>query len=178
MTDLFDPCEFNGLKLSNRIALSPLTRTRSNDAGEAGPLQALYYAQRATAGLLITEATRSQLDDADSWKERGTAELEGKRLEQNGHQVGEQNDTEQGVAESRTTGEIGGPVARVHVSHCHHVPRTGKGQRLMPERDSLRHMDRMVGLGQARKRARIAPRGEITDRTRRCGAHGRSARAH
>ena len=57
MTDLFDPCEFNGLKLQNRIALSPLTRTRSNDAGEAGALQALYYAQRASAGLLITEAT-------------------------------------------------------------------------------------------------------------------------
>lgn len=57
MTDLFDPCEFNGFKLQNRIALSPLTRTRSNDAGEAGPLQALYYAQRASAGLLITEAT-------------------------------------------------------------------------------------------------------------------------
>jgi N-ethylmaleimide reductase len=57
MTDLFDPCEFNGLRLQNRITLSPLTRTRSNDAGEAGALQALYYAQRATAGLLITEAT-------------------------------------------------------------------------------------------------------------------------
>jgi 2,4-dienoyl-CoA reductase-like NADH-dependent reductase (Old Yellow Enzyme family) len=36
MSDLFDPCEFNGLRLQNRIALSPLTRTRSNDAGEAG----------------------------------------------------------------------------------------------------------------------------------------------
>ena len=58
MTDLFDPCEFNGIRLQNRIALSPLTRTRSNDAGEAGPLQALYYAQRATAGLLITEGTQ------------------------------------------------------------------------------------------------------------------------
>ncbi|MFC3071460.1 alkene reductase [Phenylobacterium soli] len=57
MTDLFDPCEFNGVRLKNRIALSPLTRTRSNDAGEAGELQALYYAQRASAGLLITEAT-------------------------------------------------------------------------------------------------------------------------
>ena len=57
MTDLFQPCEFNGFKLQNRIVLSPLTRTRSNNAGEAGPLQALYYAQRATAGLLITEAT-------------------------------------------------------------------------------------------------------------------------
>jgi N-ethylmaleimide reductase len=57
MTDLFSPCEFNGIRLQNRIVLSPLTRTRSDDAGHAGPLQALYYAQRASAGLLITEAT-------------------------------------------------------------------------------------------------------------------------
>lgn len=57
MTDLFDPCEFNGLKLQNRIALSPLTRTRADMAGRVGELQATYYAQRATAGLLITEAT-------------------------------------------------------------------------------------------------------------------------
>jgi N-ethylmaleimide reductase len=57
MTDLFDPCEFNGLRLQNRIVLSPVTRARANDAGEVGALQALYYAQRASAGLLITEAT-------------------------------------------------------------------------------------------------------------------------
>lgn len=56
-TDLFDPCEFNGLRLRNRIALSPLTRTRADMAGKVGPLQAAYYAQRASAGLLITEAT-------------------------------------------------------------------------------------------------------------------------
>jgi N-ethylmaleimide reductase len=56
-TDLFDPCEFNGLALSNRIVLSPLTRARADMEGNAGPLQATYYAQRASAGLLITEAT-------------------------------------------------------------------------------------------------------------------------
>jgi N-ethylmaleimide reductase len=56
-TDLFDPFEANGLKLQNRIALSPLTRTRADMAGKVGALQATYYAQRATAGLLITEAT-------------------------------------------------------------------------------------------------------------------------
>jgi N-ethylmaleimide reductase len=56
-TDLFRPCAFNGLQLQNRIALSPLTRTRADMDGNAGPLQATYYAQRASAGLLITEAT-------------------------------------------------------------------------------------------------------------------------
>ena len=56
-TDLFDPCEFNGVALSNRIVLSPLTRARADMDGNAGPLQATYYAQRASAGLLITEAT-------------------------------------------------------------------------------------------------------------------------
>jgi len=57
MTDLFDPFDANGLRLQNRIALSPLTRTRADMAGKVGALQAEYYAQRATAGLLITEAT-------------------------------------------------------------------------------------------------------------------------
>lgn len=56
-TDLFSPCEFNGLRLKNRIVMSPLTRTRADGDGNPGPLQALYYSQRASAGLLITEAT-------------------------------------------------------------------------------------------------------------------------
>ena len=56
-TDLFDPCQFNGLTLQNRIVLSPLTRTRAAMDGSPGPLQATYYSQRASAGLLITEAT-------------------------------------------------------------------------------------------------------------------------
>ena len=57
-TDLFDSCEFNGLALSNRIALSPLTRARADMDGNAGPLQAAYYAQRASAGLIVAEATQ------------------------------------------------------------------------------------------------------------------------
>jgi N-ethylmaleimide reductase len=56
-TDLFSPCEFNGLRLKNRIVLSPLTRARADMAGNPGALQATYYAQRASAGLLISEAT-------------------------------------------------------------------------------------------------------------------------
>jgi N-ethylmaleimide reductase len=56
-TDLFKPYTVNGLTLRNRIAMSPLTRTRADGDGNPGPLQATYYAQRASAGLLITEAT-------------------------------------------------------------------------------------------------------------------------
>ncbi len=56
-TDLFSPCEFNGVRLQNRIALSPLTRARADNDGNPGEMQATYYAQRASAGLLITEAT-------------------------------------------------------------------------------------------------------------------------
>ena len=56
-TDLFDPVVLNGLSLSNRIAMSPLTRARAASDGTPGELQATYYGQRASAGLLITEAT-------------------------------------------------------------------------------------------------------------------------
>jgi N-ethylmaleimide reductase len=56
-TDLFSPCTFNGLRLANRIVMSPLTRARADMAGNAGALQATHYRQRASAGLIITEAT-------------------------------------------------------------------------------------------------------------------------
>ena len=56
MPSLFDPTTAGDLQLANRIVMAPLTRNRSPEA-IPGPLTALYYAQRATAGLLITEAT-------------------------------------------------------------------------------------------------------------------------
>lgn len=55
-TDLFDPVTVGAWKLSNRIVMAPLTRARAGDDGVPGDLQALYYAQRAGAGLLISEA--------------------------------------------------------------------------------------------------------------------------
>ncbi|MCC6919240.1 MAG: alkene reductase [Alphaproteobacteria bacterium] len=57
MTDLFDPWAYKGVRLQNRIAFSPVTRSRADAEGNAGPLQATYYAQRASAGLIFTEAT-------------------------------------------------------------------------------------------------------------------------
>jgi N-ethylmaleimide reductase len=56
MTTLFDPVQAGGLSLANRIVMAPLTRNRAPGA-EPTPMMATYYAQRASAGLLITEAT-------------------------------------------------------------------------------------------------------------------------
>jgi N-ethylmaleimide reductase len=56
MASLFDPVRAGDLQLSNRIVMAPLTRNRAPNAVPT-PLMAEYYAQRASAGLLITEAT-------------------------------------------------------------------------------------------------------------------------
>ena len=56
MTTLFDPLQAGDLRLANRIAMAPLTRNRAPEAIPQ-PITATYYAQRASAGLLITEAT-------------------------------------------------------------------------------------------------------------------------
>ncbi|WP_312131049.1 alkene reductase [Diaphorobacter nitroreducens] len=56
MTTLFDPIQAGDLHLANRIAMAPLTRNRSPQAVPRD-ITATYYAQRASAGLLITEGT-------------------------------------------------------------------------------------------------------------------------
>jgi len=56
-TDLFQPVTLGAWSLANRIVMAPLTRCRVKQDGIPGPLQATYYAQRASAGLIISEAT-------------------------------------------------------------------------------------------------------------------------
>lgn len=56
MTTLFDPLRLGDLALANRIVMAPLTRNRSPNA-VPGDLAVTYYSQRATAGLIVTEAT-------------------------------------------------------------------------------------------------------------------------
>jgi N-ethylmaleimide reductase len=56
MTSLFDPVQVGQLTLANRIVMAPLTRNRAPDAIPTS-LTAEYYAQRASAGLIISEAT-------------------------------------------------------------------------------------------------------------------------
>ncbi|GAA0383855.1 alkene reductase [Microbispora corallina] len=57
MTTAFDPFDLAGLRLPNRIVMSPMTRSRAVDQIPT-PLMAEYYAQRAGAGLIVTEGTQ------------------------------------------------------------------------------------------------------------------------
>ena len=58
MTDLlFQPVQMGALTLPNRMVMAPLTRARAGKGGVPGPLNAEYYAQRASAGLIVSEAT-------------------------------------------------------------------------------------------------------------------------
>lgn len=57
-TDLFSPYDLAGTPLSNRVVMAPLTRDRAGPGFVPTDLMAEYYSQRATAGLIITEATQ------------------------------------------------------------------------------------------------------------------------
>jgi len=54
---LFDPIQVGSLRLPNRIIMAPLTRSRAGAQRIPNALMAEYYAQRATAGMIISEAT-------------------------------------------------------------------------------------------------------------------------
>lgn len=57
MPTLFDPLTLGDLRLPNRVVMAPLTRSRAGHARIPNALMAEYYRQRASAGLIITEAT-------------------------------------------------------------------------------------------------------------------------
>jgi 2,4-dienoyl-CoA reductase-like NADH-dependent reductase (Old Yellow Enzyme family) len=57
MPTLFDPLKLGDLTLPNRIIMAPLTRSRAGSVRVPNELMAEYYAQRASAGLIISEAT-------------------------------------------------------------------------------------------------------------------------
>jgi len=59
--DLFSPTTIGAIPVSNRIAMAPLTRARAGMDGVHTPLAVDYYRQRASAGLIITEATNISL---------------------------------------------------------------------------------------------------------------------
>jgi N-ethylmaleimide reductase len=54
---LFKPIRVGQIELANRIIMAPMTRSRADDAGVQHAYAAEYYRQRASAGLIITEAT-------------------------------------------------------------------------------------------------------------------------
>ena len=55
MPSLFDPLDLGALRLDNRIVMAPLTRQRAGEDGVPTDLHAEHYAQRASAGLVVTE---------------------------------------------------------------------------------------------------------------------------
>jgi N-ethylmaleimide reductase len=56
-SDLFEPVQLGPYHLANRIVMAPLTRSRASAAGVPTPLMVEYYAQRASAGLIVAEGT-------------------------------------------------------------------------------------------------------------------------
>lgn len=57
MTALFQPIRLGAVELSNRVVMAPLTRSRATDDRIPSDLMRSYYCQRASAGLIISEAT-------------------------------------------------------------------------------------------------------------------------
>jgi len=56
--ELFSPYYLGDLELKNRMVMAPMTRSRAVAGNVANPKAALYYAQRASAGLIVTEASQ------------------------------------------------------------------------------------------------------------------------
>jgi N-ethylmaleimide reductase len=58
MTTLFDSIRFGDIAAANRIVMAPLTRDRAGPGQTPTPLMATYYGQRASAGMIVAEATQ------------------------------------------------------------------------------------------------------------------------
>src|SRR3954454_18627755 len=53
---MFDPVRVGKLQLPSRLVMAPMTRNRATQEGVVTPMTAEYYAQRASAGLIISES--------------------------------------------------------------------------------------------------------------------------
>jgi N-ethylmaleimide reductase len=62
MNRLFSPLRVGALELPSRVVMAPMTRARAGHDGVPTPSMARYYAQRATAGLIVAEATQIGAD--------------------------------------------------------------------------------------------------------------------
>jgi N-ethylmaleimide reductase len=71
MNALFQPLQIGALALPNRVLMAPLTRSRAEGDHVPTSLMAEYYAQRASAGLIIAEATMAMAGNSSFWHEPG-----------------------------------------------------------------------------------------------------------
>ncbi|MDP2787735.1 MAG: alkene reductase [Pseudomonadota bacterium] len=92
MTTLFSPLKLGAITAPNRIFMAPLTRCRANAEHVPTPLMAEHYAQRASAGLIIAEATMAMEGNSSFWMEPGiysTAQIAGwKQITETVHAAG------------------------------------------------------------------------------------------
>jgi N-ethylmaleimide reductase len=94
LSQLFTPLQAGALTLPNRILMAPLTRCRADQDHVPTPLMAEHYSQRASAGLIIAEATAAMAGCSAFWTEPGIysdAQIEGwKRVTEAVHAKGGQ----------------------------------------------------------------------------------------
>ena len=79
---LLDPYDLGSLHLPNRVVMAPMTRLRADRNGVPGDLMATYYAQRASAGLIVSEGISPSVDGQQYLTEPGLyseAQVEGWR---------------------------------------------------------------------------------------------------
>ena len=118
-------------------------------AGRDGDLA--QHPQRERHGLrIVIAAGLRQVAPGDD------AQLGGEPLQQDRHQVGDEDDAEERVPELRPARQVGGPVAGVHVAHRDQIARAGKGEELAPPRQAM-DGDRAMDLGQRRRQPRAPP---------------------
>ncbi len=92
MPSLFSPLQIGPLELPSRIWMAPLTRCRAEAGHVPGSLMAEHYGQRASAGLIVAEATMAMEGNSAFWHEPGIhnqAQIDGWRLTTNAvHRAG------------------------------------------------------------------------------------------
>jgi len=96
----------------------------------------------------------------------GDTELDAQVLQQDRHEVGKHHDKQQGVAKFRAAGQVGRPVARVHVPDGDQKTGSGEGEQLSPERRRYRDDDASMNFSEGNLPGRSAP---CDFRTRRFG---------
>jgi N-ethylmaleimide reductase len=67
MTNYWTPIRLGDIELEHRLAMAPMTRDRSAANGAPTAMNADYYAQRASMGLVITEGTQPSEDGQGRW---------------------------------------------------------------------------------------------------------------
>ena len=89
----------------------------------------------------------------------GDAEFDGQVLEQDRHEVGQHDDGQQSVAELRAAGQVGRPVAGIHVTDGDEEAGAGKRQQFPPKRGVGGNDDAAVDFRQGNLPRRLAPAG-------------------